>query len=144
VFFLAFCMVALAHWPLRLPRHFIAWWILLVLLITLCAWSAWDALRTRPDRMRAATHWWALLVLPIALMTATVHGNWLLVAAGLHIYGIPSTSMEPTIDRGDQIVVDLRAYRGDPPHFGDIVVFHKDSQQLVKRVIAVGGQHRAR
>jgi signal peptidase I len=47
--------------------------------------------------------------------------------------------MEPTILKGDHIVVDFRVYRDSKPKSHDVVVIHKDGLFFVKRVIAVGG-----
>jgi signal peptidase I len=86
-----------------------------------------------------ASRWWALLVVPAALLTASWDANRLLHLSGFALYSIPSESMEDTIDRGDRILVDLRAYEHSHPAVGDIVVFRKGDQQIVKRVVATGG-----
>jgi signal peptidase I len=54
-------------------------------------------------------------------------------------FRIPSESMEPTLEPGDQALVYKRS--GKPPHRGDLVVFHapKTGELLLKRVVAVGG-----
>src|SRR5688500_18522850 len=60
--------------------------------------------------------------------------------AALHIYSIPSRSMAPTLEVGDQIVV-TRYLRSEPER-GHVIVFHSpaDGQELmVKRVIGVPG-----
>jgi signal peptidase I len=57
-------------------------------------------------------------------------------------FGIPSDSMAPTLTRGDHVVVDKLAYRGDAtPAVGDVVVFHapRSGEIALKRVVAVGG-----
>jgi signal peptidase I len=62
------------------------------------------------------------------------------VRAAVHIYAIPSASMQPTLESGDQIVV-LRYFRGQPQR-GHIVVFHSPlaaDELMVKRVIGVPG-----
>ena len=63
-----------------------------------------------------------------------------LVRAAVHLYAIPSASMAPTLEAGDQIVV-TRYFRGAPQR-GDVVVFESPSvpdELMVKRVIAVPG-----
>jgi signal peptidase I len=55
---------------------------------------------------------------------------------------IPSDSMRPTLQPGDQVLVDKLAYRGGAmPHRGDLAVFHdpRTGEILLKRVVAVGG-----
>lgn len=63
-----------------------------------------------------------------------------LVRAAGHIYSIPSASMAPTLEAGDQIVV-TRYFGGDPER-GQVIVFQSPrdaSELLVKRVIGVPG-----
>jgi len=63
-----------------------------------------------------------------------------IVRAAVHIYSIPSASMVPTLEIGDQIVVTH--YFGADPERGHVVVFQSprdERELLVKRVIAVPG-----
>lgn len=63
---------------------------------------------------------------------------------------IPSNSMEPTLHIGDRLLVEKVVYNWQPPHRGDIVVFHPPSQltdlgyrpnqAFIKRVIGEPGQ----
>jgi len=55
----------------------------------------------------------------------------------VHIYSIPSASMEPTLQPGDQILVT--PYFAAKPQRGDVVVFHHNGDLLVKRIVAVPG-----
>ena len=60
--------------------------------------------------------------------------------AAVHIYSIPSRSMAPTLDAGDQIVV-TRYLRSEPER-GDVIVFRSPrggDELMVKRVVAVPG-----
>lgn len=61
----------------------------------------------------------------------------LLVRGALHIYSIPSRSMAPTLEPGDQIVV-TRYLTGNPDR-GHVVVFESSEGLVVKRVIGVPG-----
>jgi signal peptidase I len=63
----------------------------------------------------------------------------LIARAAVHIYSIPTESMVPTLEIGDQIVV-TRYLAGDPVR-GDIVVFRSpvDDTLMVKRVVGVPG-----
>ncbi|HST00197.1 MAG TPA: signal peptidase I [Usitatibacter sp.] len=68
-------------------------------------------------------------------------------------YVVPSGSMEQTLQPGDRVVVDKRAYGlripftlvkvvpGEPPARGDVIVFDApdDGTRLIKRIVAVGG-----
>lgn len=62
-----------------------------------------------------------------------------LARAAVHIYSIPSESMAPTLEVGDQIVVTR--YIGSTPQRGDVIVFRSpaDDELMVKRVIGLPG-----
>jgi signal peptidase I len=63
---------------------------------------------------------------------------------------IPSSSMEPTLNIHDRLVVEKISYRLHPPRFGDVVVFHPPTvlinqgfqydQAFIKRIIGLPGQ----
>ena len=59
----------------------------------------------------------------------------------IRVIDVSGTSMNPTLQNGDKMLVSKIFYR---PHRGDVVVFKKDSydenKALVKRVIATEGQ----
>jgi signal peptidase I len=58
------------------------------------------------------------------------------------ITGILQTSMLPTIDPGDRIIVNCLTYDFREPRPGEIVVVHDpldDKKDIIKRVIALGG-----
>lgn len=62
--------------------------------------------------------------------------------AGLHLFRIPTVSMEPTLSRGSLIMATAWPYLFREPQTGDIVVFrypHDPSVLNVKRIIATGG-----
>src|SRR5438132_623597 len=76
-----------------------------------------------------------LAPLAIALVLAII------VRSTIHIYAIPSSSMQPTLQIGDHIVVT--PFFGDArPSRGDVIVFHSPidrDELMVKRVIAEAG-----
>lgn len=58
-------------------------------------------------------------------------------------YIIPTGSMIPTIEIGDRVLAEKISYRFRDPRVGEIVVFDDPTgqhPQLIKRVIATGGQ----
>jgi signal peptidase I len=58
------------------------------------------------------------------------------------ITGILQTSMLPTIDPGDRIIVNCLTYEFREPKAGEIVVVHDPAdakKDIIKRVIALGG-----
>ena len=60
--------------------------------------------------------------------------------AAVHIYSIPSRSMAPALEPGDQIVVTR--YLRSAPERGHVIVFHSTTgsdELMVKRVIATPG-----
>lgn len=62
------------------------------------------------------------------------------VRGAVSIYSIPSTSMMPSLQIGDHIVVV--PYRWSEPRRGDVIVFRSPSNRselMVKRIVAVGG-----
>lgn len=59
------------------------------------------------------------------------------------ITGILQTSMLPTIDPGDRIIVNCMTYRFREPQRGEIVVVHDpadEKKDIIKRVIALSGE----
>ncbi len=55
-------------------------------------------------------------------------------------YRVVGASMQPLLDPGDEVLVDPRAYRHQPPRIGEIVVARHPAQanlQIVKRVAEV-------
>jgi signal peptidase I len=52
---------------------------------------------------------------------------------------VASSSMEPTLNSGDHVLIASRAYRSAGPGRGDLVVFKGPDGPLVKRVAAIAG-----
>lgn len=96
-------------------------------------------------------------------MRKSVHNPWwqatrtalagLAIAAGFHTFvaevrHIPSESMTPTLQVGDQLIIEKLSYQMHPPQRGDIVVFKAPAQlrvihfkdDLIKRVIGLPGE----
>lgn len=99
---------------------------------------------------RGALHWLKKEALPLLVMLG------LLAAARDSLanhYQVPSGSMQPTLEPGDRVVVDMRAYglrlpftsvellHTGVPQRGDVAVFNspRDGTRLIKRIAAVGG-----
>jgi signal peptidase I len=91
--------------------------------------------------------WWAIewvAVIVVALVLAIVVRTYV-----IQTFYIPSSSMEPTLNIGDRILVFKLAYDFTSPSTGDVVVFKAPSTEhcgdpsvtdLVKRIIAVPGE----
>src|SRR6266436_8569766 len=108
------------------------------------AWRAarWPPRKAPPSRRRALAGWAIILALAL-LLTFGIR------AFAFQAFSIPSTSMVPTLDIGDRILVQKAFFNWHQLREGDIVVFthpprdHCPGQagtDLVKRVIALPGQ----
>ena len=86
------------------------------------------ATASRPYAARLAVA--AVALLAVLLLTA------------LEPLRVSSVSMSPTLEAGDQVIVDKVSLRWNPPAVGDLVVFRdpEHDQLVVKRVVALGGQ----
>ncbi|KAG1463883.1 hypothetical protein G6F57_013663 [Rhizopus arrhizus] len=112
---------------------------------------AMDAVARPPFSERALT-WLKKEALPLLVLLG------LLAAARdtlANHYVVPSGSMQPTLQPGDRVVVDMRAYglrlpftgkelmATGSPQRGEVAVFDSpaDGTRLIKRVVAVAGDH---
>ncbi len=99
-----------------------------------------DETTEKHDRLRSAVEWVAVIV--GALVVALVVKTFLFQA-----FYIPSGSMEPTLEKGDRVLVNKLSYDLHDIHRGDVVVFELDSsdvgpdgiKDLIKRVIGLPG-----
>jgi signal peptidase I len=76
-----------------------------------------------------------LILTPLAIAMALAFA----ARTAVHIYAIPSHSMEPTLRVGDRIVVTK--YHGAPQR-GDVIVFHapaSSNELMVKRIAGTPG-----
>lgn len=87
---------------------------------------------------------WRLLEWPIIIAVAI--GAAILIRAFVwQSFWIPSGSMEDTLKVGDRVIVNKLAYKIHSIDRGDVIVFHKPKtwnikeEDLIKRVVAVGG-----
>ncbi|MEE2682396.1 MAG: signal peptidase I [Actinomycetota bacterium] len=98
-----------------------------------------NATTTSEKKARTALEW--LVVIVGALLVAFLIKTFLMQA-----YFIPSSSMTPTLQVGDRVLVNKLSYDFGDISRGDLVVFKKpqttkqDSADLIKRVIATEGE----
>jgi signal peptidase I len=93
-----------------------------------------------PDRLRSAVEWVAVIV--GALVVALVVKTFLFQA-----FYIPSGSMEPTLEKGDRVLVNKLSYDLHDVNRGDVIVFELEEDEvgpdgikdLIKRVIGLPG-----
>jgi signal peptidase I len=79
----------------------------------------------------------------VLMLLAAVALAWLIRTFLVEPYVIPSGSLIPTIQIGDQVLVNKFVYRFGSPRYRDIVVLDDptgETPMLIKRVIALGGQ----
>lgn len=86
-----------------------------------------------------------LLIIIITILIIPVYGN-ATVLKHVRTFYCPSTSMIPTLQRGDYFVVDMRYYKTHIPARGDLIILdpHESADAggklFIKRVIATGGE----
>ena len=100
------------------------------------AWAGWPPLRP-PSAvlpvLRGLREALDVAVLALAMFLA--------VSLAVANYEVDGRSMEPTFHHGDRLMVNRLIYRMGDPRPGDVVVLHGNGERdLLKRVIAVGGQ----
>jgi len=94
----------------------------------------------RSGRLRNVVEWAAVIV--AALLVALVVRAFLFQA-----FYIPSASMEPTLEKGDRVLVNKVSYDAHDVNRGDVVVFELEPDEvgpdgikdLIKRVIGLPG-----
>ena len=92
------------------------------------------------DKVRSAVEWVAVIV--GALVVALIVKTFLFQA-----FYIPSASMEPTLEKGDRVLVNKLSYDLHDVNRGDVIVFELDPEEvgpdgikdLIKRVIGLPG-----
>ncbi len=139
LFFVLTAALGGLYWPARLPQSYRGWVFLVFGEIGLWMIAASHAAVSGHPTFHRFSSWWLILVLPAAFLGALVFTNCALAGSGFHLYGNPSTSMEPTIARRDHVIADLWYFRQHPVSRGDIVIFRREGTVFVKRVMALGG-----
>ena len=97
--------------------------------------------RIEPAPKTARTGWAVALALTASNLAAAGSGFYT-DRLPIRAFTVPSQSMSPTIQEGDRIIVNMKAYENAIPGRGDVIVFeqHAPGRSLqLKRVIALGG-----
>lgn len=129
-----------AYWPLRLLRYYAGFITLILVWLVVGFYSTYTAQLIRsPKTGHRASMWWFALTLPTALIIISLTNTGITRASGFRPFTVPSTSMEPTIQRNDRVMVDTDAYRVGHPQYRDVIVFYRDRTFLAKRIIGIGG-----
>jgi signal peptidase I len=139
LFLAGFASSMALFWPLRLPHWYFGFCFSVLVLPLLSIASAWHAARFRDKTSQSLSHWWLLLIVPLAYLGSNFDSNRALRLGGFQIFDIPSSAMENTLVIGDRILVDRSHYAHHRPEIGDIAVFRREGIWEVKRIIALGG-----
>ncbi len=139
VFFSLFFALLLCFWPLRLPRFYWAILLLPIAGVALNIVSSTCTLFVKRGSKDAVANWWVLILFVVSVLFGTAELRFVLYVSGFRVFQVPGKSMEPTINAGDRIVVDLCDFRGRKPAPGDVVVFRHHDLVLGKRIVALGG-----
>lgn len=140
ILLLIFAAILIGFWPLRLPRFYLGFVLLVLGWIFLYFYAACTAqlARSSPGLARLSK-WWLAAILPVTALTLSLVARPVMRASGFQTFTIPSSSMEKTIRQGDSLVADMRYYHSRHPECGEVIIFLKDRTFLVKRVIARSG-----
>ena len=127
-------------WPLRFLHFYAGFVVLYCAWIALYIYAACSAQlgRNLPVSARPSK-WWLVAILPATILTLSVLGRVVTRSSGFRSFAVPSTSMERTIAQGDQIVADMRYYHSRRPAHRETIIFLRDHNFIIKRVVAIGG-----
>lgn len=88
---------------------------------------------TKKEKKRRDILYTVRMFLPVAILAVLIYVIF-------KIGTVPSTSMEPALNKGDFILANRLAYTLCSPQRGDIVIFRKNGTYLVKRIIGLPGE----
>jgi signal peptidase I len=131
-----------AFYPLRIPRGYWGWTLLVLAGIALTEAATFRALRARSEGMRRVATPLLFGLLLLALGSAAVWQDAAMHWAGFRFAYASSGSMDKTISEGDRLVADGRAYRRARPQRMDIVLLPargEVGQYALRRVLGVPG-----
>jgi signal peptidase I len=131
--------------PISIGLNWLLTALALPVLVALTAMA--DALiaarRSREIELKSYNRWYvylAILFLQILLTSQIDPG---LLIPSVRAFKIPTQSMSPTIEMGDRIIADMRAYQNKAPSRSDLIVFKyplRESVSYVKRLIGLPGE----
>jgi signal peptidase I len=133
-----FLLALLCLGPFQIQRFYWPYLLLAIAGVSINIVSGSLTLLSRRSCLGVAKAW-ILLIVPVAFLFAAMELGLATRYSGLRAFDVPSTSMAPTIDGGDKIMVDMRYYRHRKPAPGEVVVLCHHDIFLVKRIIGIGG-----
>ena len=138
VWFSLAVLASFLWWGLRLPHVLTGLALAVAVNALIWIFAGIDGLFGMRARLPRPHPAWLLIVLPMGFFSAVLADNLLLRASGFAPVRVPSDAMANTVRGGEQVLMDTRAFRAEPPKPGDIVVFERQGQKFVRRVIATG------
>ncbi len=132
-------ILLLCYWPLRLPRFYVPFLLMVFACLVLNVASGCCTFLLGRSERDAGANWWLLILIALAVFSSSLERAGELGASGFQVFSIPSTSMSPTIKQNDDVVVDRWYFRNRKVQSGEVVVFRHRDLFLVKRLIATGG-----
>jgi signal peptidase I len=115
--------------------------VLLGLVVAIDAFR--DAHRMREIALHPYNRWYVYLavILIHALLIGQLQEK--VILSSVHAYKIPTEAMSPTLEIGDRLVADMKAYKKNTPARDDVIIFkypNNESVPYVKRVIGLPGE----
>src|ERR1035441_760078 len=101
IFLALFLTVLLCHWPLRLPRFFWPFIVLVLVGQTLNVASGCCTFLIRRSTKDSAANWWILVLIALGLCSVPFERRLELRASGFQVFTWTSESMSPTVEKGD-------------------------------------------
>jgi signal peptidase I len=138
--FSALVVMALAFWPLRLPRIYEGIMTLIFTGAVLFNVAIFGALFSR-DKITGTrlSLGWIPLGLLISYLGFNITFTALLVGSGFRTLRVASSSMEPLLKNGDRLVYDKHFYGSHSKLRGDVVVIQAKDYLRIRRIIALPG-----
>lgn len=138
-------LMRLGQWPYKFWGLVITLCLFLLYGLFACTDAIVLAVRVKSIKLQPYNRWYIYLAIfvvasicnGIAGMTPSS------LMSGIKPYSFPSASMAPTLQPGDKIMADLKAYSRQSPQRGDLVLFphpENPAKNLIKRLVAFGGE----
>lgn len=103
--------------------------------------SVANALRQKDYVLKPYNTWYYYLLMGLAFFAIFWFYNPKSLM-GFQSFQLPTTANSPTLEVGDYLMADMKAYKSSEPNYGDIVVFKKeDGLQYLYRVVGRPGDH---
>jgi signal peptidase I len=142
-----YAVLAIFSWTRLVVYSAVVWWFLsaacfLILVISLIH-PVVLAIRLRATPRTKYNRWWVYVIWLVGFNAL----GYLVAAKRTTAFGyeplsIPSSSMSPTVEKGDFVLSDTWRYRNHPAVVGEIVIIERPERpgvKYIKRVVGVGG-----